>query len=225
MTLKQNPHFYQRLPTLTGSYGGKFRMDPIETFRYEKVSVLIDNPGQAGRVFLETARRRRVFGNVWAENNRIFFKGSRVHAFLCPFSLSDNLLDVSGKLEGEKIVGEAIGGTPNLWCFEEHPLSLASQPALSPSNPDSPSSLTVTTTKITSAAGELIRDWRVPIHRMLESRDVNIRITDKPPRSRNRTDVPPYAPGREGPVRARAKSRVDKPASGGMPRTKLKHVS
>jgi hypothetical protein len=99
-------------------------------------------------------------------------------SFIYSISLSNTLLDVYGELEGENIVGEAIQGIPNLWCFEERPLSLAFQPAL-PTNP----SLTVTATQITSAAGMLIRDWREPIHRMLQSRDVNIRFTDKPPSS------------------------------------------
>ena len=97
------------------------------------------------------------------------------------YSLSDTLIDTSGTLEGESIVGETIQGIPNLWCFEEPPLSLASQPALSP-NRNGPS-ITVTATRITSAEGILIWDWREPIRRMLQSRDVNIRITDKPPSS------------------------------------------
>ena len=99
-------------------------------------------------------------------------------SFICFISLSNTPLDVCGELEGENIVGEAIQGVPNLWCFEERPLSLASQRALS-TNP----SLTVTATQITSAAGMLIRDWREPVHRMLQSRHVNLRFTDKPPSS------------------------------------------
>ena len=55
LTLKQNPHFYERLPISPKTYGGEFRMDPIQTFQHERISVLIDNPGRAGRVFLETA--------------------------------------------------------------------------------------------------------------------------------------------------------------------------
>ena len=101
--------------------------------------------------------------------------------FMFVLFLSDESLDVYGMLVGESIVETAIQGVPDIWCFEE-PLSLASEsqpPALSP-NQNSPSPA-VTATKITSAAGKLIRDWREPIRRMLHSRDVNIRITDKPP--------------------------------------------
>ena len=93
------------------------------------------------------------------------------------------LSDVCGKLEGESIVGAAIQGIPNVWCFEEPRQSPASQPALSPSNRNSLSP-TTTTTRITSEEGMLIPDWREPIRRMLQSRDdINIRITDKPPRN------------------------------------------
>lgn len=76
MTLKQNPHFYEVLPTLSKEYGGTFRIDPIETFQHEKISVLTDNSGQAGRVYLEVAEKKRVFGNVWAPKDVFIFKGS-----------------------------------------------------------------------------------------------------------------------------------------------------
>lgn len=143
---------------------------------------------------------------------------------LCILSASDTSLDVHGNLEGERIVGEAIQGIPNLWCSEEHPASHW-QSALSPN----PNNTSLTVTQITSAQGTLVRDWRKPIHRMLESQDVNIRITDKPPQSksqfRKRTDVTPVEPGRPGPVRARATtSRLAKPGglAGGTPLSKLR---
>jgi hypothetical protein len=85
LALMQNPHFYERLPTLPEAYGGEFRMDPIETFRHERISVLVDRSGHAGRVFLEIAGQTRAFGNVWGPNDRLVFKGSYVHAFLCFF--------------------------------------------------------------------------------------------------------------------------------------------
>jgi hypothetical protein len=105
---------------------------------------------------------------------------SKVNVFLFLFLLSDTSLDVYGMLVGESILEKAIRGIPDLSCFEE-PLSFASesQPALS-LNQNS-SLPTVIATKITSATGKLIRDWREPIRRMLHFRDVNIRITDKPP--------------------------------------------
>jgi hypothetical protein len=74
LTLSQNPHFYERLPTLPEAYGGEFGMDPIRSLQ-QRISVLIDIPDQAGRVILETAGEIRVFGNLWVLNNVIIFKG------------------------------------------------------------------------------------------------------------------------------------------------------
>ena len=76
LSLEQNPHFYDALPSFPETYGGEFRLNPIQTFRYEGVSVLIDNRDHAGRVFLETARVVRAFGNAWEVNDTIIFKGS-----------------------------------------------------------------------------------------------------------------------------------------------------
>ena len=111
---------------------------------------------------------------------------SKVHAFyvfLSFFLTPCHLLDVCGTLEGESLVGDAIQGVPDVWCFEEPPLSLVSesesywqQMPLANWNSSSVSSRHVTATRITSAEGILIRDWREPIHRMLEFRDFNVRI-------------------------------------------------
>ena len=81
LSLEQNPHFYKAFPPFLETYEGKFRMNPIQTFRYEQVSVLIDNPEHAGRVFLETAREVRAFGNAWETNDTIIFKGSWLFMF------------------------------------------------------------------------------------------------------------------------------------------------
>jgi hypothetical protein len=83
LTLKDNPHFYEKLPTSEEKYEGQFRIDPIETFHHDKISVLTDNPGLTGRVFLETAKEKRAFGNVWVPKNAIIFKGSWL--FYIPF--------------------------------------------------------------------------------------------------------------------------------------------
>ena len=174
----QNFHFYERLPERPEYYRGDFQMDPIKRVRYQQktISVLTDNPDHAGQVFVDTAERKRAFVNVYVLNDTIIFKGS---CLICFLSLSDTLLlDVSGRLEGESIVGLAIHGIPDLWCIEES-LSLTSQPALSP-NRNGPS-LTVTATQITSATGKRIRDWREPIRQMLQSRDVGILFTDTSP--------------------------------------------
>ena len=178
LALEQNPCFYRTLSTSPKVYGGEFRMDPIETFQHERVSVLVDNPDQAGQVFLETAEEVLAFVNVWVPNDAIIFKGP---CLFISTSFSDTLLDVRGTLVGESVVEAAIQGIPNIWCFEELALSPASQLALSANqNRRNGPSLTVNATQITSAAGTLMRDWREPILRMLQSRDVYIRITDKP---------------------------------------------
>ena len=82
LTLKQNPHFYEVLPTLPDEYVGRFRRDPIETFDIKEVNVLTDNSG-LGRVILETAKETRAFGNIWVPKRAIIFKGSCL--FLFPF--------------------------------------------------------------------------------------------------------------------------------------------
>jgi hypothetical protein len=113
---------------------------------------------------------------------------SKVPAFyVCLFSFSLTpcfLLDVCGTLEGESLVGDAIQGVPDVWCFEEPPLSLVSesesywqQTPLTDWYISSVSSRNVTATRITSAEGILIRDWKEPIRRMLEVRDFNVLIT------------------------------------------------
>jgi hypothetical protein len=82
LTLKDNPHFYEKLPTSAEKYEGQFRTDPVETFQQEKISVLTDNPHLTGRLFLETAKEKRAFGNVWVPKKAIIFKGSFLSVFL-----------------------------------------------------------------------------------------------------------------------------------------------
>jgi hypothetical protein len=73
LTLKQNPHFYKDLPTSSKSYGSGFQTNPIHDFQdVDSVCVLTDKPG---RVYLETSRVTRAFGNTWVPNEAIIFKG------------------------------------------------------------------------------------------------------------------------------------------------------
>jgi hypothetical protein len=81
LRLKQNPHFYQWLPTSPEEYGGDFRIEPIEHFPHRRAHVLTNSPG---RIFLETAQHKRAFGNAWVPKNAIIFKGSRLPVI--PFS-------------------------------------------------------------------------------------------------------------------------------------------
>ena len=73
---QRQPHFYEKLPASAEKYEGQFRTDPIGTFHHDKISVLTDNPRLTGRVFLETAKEKRAFGNVWVPKEAIIFKGS-----------------------------------------------------------------------------------------------------------------------------------------------------
>ena len=82
LTLKDNPHFYENLPTSADIYVGQFLTDPVETFQQKKISVLIDNLGPTDQVFLETAKERRAFGNVWVPKKAFIFKGSYLSVFL-----------------------------------------------------------------------------------------------------------------------------------------------
>jgi len=185
LTLSQNPHFYAWLPSSPEEYDGEFRTYPIESFLHTnatRVHVLTDNPGSAGRVFLETAQDTRAFGNGWIPSKAIIFKGSLLSiTSFTPVIFSD----VSGKLEGESIVGEAIKDTTNLRYFQEPPQFPASP---------------IMNAAPTSSTGVPIRDWRGPIHRMLRTLkrgftvDSNIRITTKPPSIATPTDSAPSSP-------------------------------
>ena len=178
LSLKGNPHFYEKLPTSAEKYVGQFQADPADTILQETISVLTDNPGLTGRVFLEIAKVKRVFVNVWVPKEAIIFKGSCLSVFL--FAPPNILLDICGKLEGETIVGSYLANTPNLWCFEEPPLPNDPWPSL-PDRSSPP--LTPVATRITSPTGALLMDWREPILRMLRSQGIgiNIRISDRLP--------------------------------------------
>lgn len=110
------------------------------------------------------------FGLLATSGFRRMPLSSKVRAFAPGFlSLPDTLLDVCGKLVGESIIGAAVRDTP-LWWFEEPPLSPASESQPVAGLPNWNSSPT-----------PLSGDWREPIRQMLQSQDVNIRITIKPP--------------------------------------------
>ena len=75
LTLKQSPHFYKSLPRAPRDYGDDFQSDPIENFLdtpEHKIFVLIN---RQGRVYLESEKDPRAFGNVWCPQRAIIFKG------------------------------------------------------------------------------------------------------------------------------------------------------
>lgn len=173
LPLEKNPHFYDRLFTSPKAHWAKFQRKPLRKFHNGMISVLIDNSDRSCRVFLEVEAggQVRVFCNVWVINDALIFQGSCLISFIWGFSLSDNLLDVCGNLEGESIVGEAFR-VPNVWCFEDHSSSLS--PRLSLSN------TIKNIVQITSPTAATKWDWRKPILRMLRFRDFDICFTNKP---------------------------------------------
>ena len=76
LTLKQNPHFYARLPMSPEVYGGGFTMEPTEDFRHaDKFYVLIDRQGLA---YLNTDQYTGCFGNFWCPSGAIIFKSKHL---------------------------------------------------------------------------------------------------------------------------------------------------
>lgn len=153
ITLKQHPHFYRDLPTLPRAYNDGYTTDAIVKFWDEtEIWVLTD---KQSRVFLETGQKKRVFGNFWVPDGAIIFK------------------DISGRLEGERIVAADIRGTPHLWRREEPPVI----PPLGTPNPSSLRPI------ITNPV--MFEDWRQLVRDTLKSPNVSICISAKstPPES------------------------------------------
>ena len=79
ITLEQNPHFYLHLPADESAYTPMFQCHPLQDTSVAlehncTVYVVVDGPSL---VFLEIERNLRIFGNVWALNGVLIFKGSR----------------------------------------------------------------------------------------------------------------------------------------------------
>ena len=118
ITLHDNPHFYSELPTSPDAYTGQFKAHPIEYFVLrpnDTVYVLVDQPR---RVFLDTRRETRMFGNVFTSKDVMIFKGLFNFRFLL-YAIFTISLDVHGVLEGDSVVGESILDVPNLWRNEK----------------------------------------------------------------------------------------------------------
>jgi hypothetical protein len=79
ITLEQNPHFYLHLPADESAYTPMFQCHPLQDTSVAlehncTVYVLFDGPS---RVFRDTERDLRIFGNVWSLNGTRIFRGSR----------------------------------------------------------------------------------------------------------------------------------------------------
>ncbi|KAH9955998.1 hypothetical protein BC827DRAFT_1234259 [Russula dissimulans] len=150
---------FARPPHIRDAYGGEFQSDPITNFvDTPKVCVLTDRPG---RVYLESGENPRAFGNVWAPKDAIIFKGACLaFSFIARFDVH---VDVCGKLEGETIVGASVQRTPNLG-YRVDPHTTTPSPNTNP------------------AKWEPLQDWREPIRRVLNSRDIDIHICTEQPK-------------------------------------------
>ncbi|KAH9051162.1 hypothetical protein EDB83DRAFT_2522258 [Lactarius deliciosus] len=163
ITLKQNPHFYKGLPSSAREYSDEFTSDPIVKFwdATDEIWVLTD---ERSRVFLESEKRTRAFGNFWVPDEAIIFK------------------EIGGRLEGERIVAEDIGGTPNLWHREE-PAVIPPSIRQSTCQAANPSDLPPIDTN--PVRGKTFEDWRQLVRGTLNFPNISIRISTKctPPES------------------------------------------
>ena len=76
LTLRENPHFYTKLPKSPEGYGDSLKIDPTGDFRQANMFyVLTDKPEM---VHIMTDRISRSFGNFWYLRTSIIFKGSCV---------------------------------------------------------------------------------------------------------------------------------------------------
>jgi len=75
LTLSQNPHFYNDLPTSSKQNWKEFNATATQenwhAYHTEPICVLTNTPG---RVYLELCRNPRAFDNVWNANGTLIFK-------------------------------------------------------------------------------------------------------------------------------------------------------
>ena len=91
LTLRENPHFYAKLPASPKAYRGGVKIDPTEDFRHaNKFYVLTD---KLEPVYIMIGQVLQPFGNLWCPQNAIIFKGMGVlflsfPVFLISFQIS-----------------------------------------------------------------------------------------------------------------------------------------
>ena len=180
ITLEQNPHFYSSLPADESAYTPTFKHHPLRDLStlkpHDTVYVLVDRPG---RVFLESEREQRRFGNVWNLNGTQIFQG--VHHFSSRQFLSDIFPDSSGVLEGEKLVRNTIIGNwrrydePSVFLNFEF-LARLCRSHLPP---------IITTPSVNPTLGRPFDDWTVLSHPSSYSRNMHIYPAQSPHRSMN----------------------------------------
>jgi hypothetical protein len=101
LTLRENPHFYAKLPTLSDAYGSNFRLSHTEDFRYaNEFYVLTDRPRP---VHILADGVLKTFGNFWCPENAVIFQCLSI-LFYFIFYVFDVLSDIDGGLAGESII-------------------------------------------------------------------------------------------------------------------------
>ena len=119
LTLRENPHFYEKLPKSPDGYGDSLKIDPTEDFRHSNMfHVLTDKPEM---VCIMTDQISRSFSNFWCPRTSIIFKGLCVLFFFLPL-VSDVFPDIRGTLTGEGVVVASLRGTYCGFC-ERLPVS------------------------------------------------------------------------------------------------------
>ena len=122
LTLRENPHFYEELPSSPEAYENSFEIYPTEDFRRaDNFYVLTDKPEP---VRIMTDQASQSFGNIWCPQNAIIFKGLGILFLFFPL-VSDVFPDICGRLMGEGIVKASLKGTYCGFC-EQLPVSTIS---------------------------------------------------------------------------------------------------
>lgn len=140
----------------------KFVFSPISLVGY--ISNLVRSPSKSpSHGFLTTSGKQRM-GSLFSNVTGSFS--------LFSLPLTDTFSGISGKLEGERVVGELIQDRPCEWCHVE-PLPSQQQVGLPVNLPNPPStSATTTPTSVWTS----VDDWRDAIFRVLHSPDTKICI-------------------------------------------------
>ena len=96
LTLRENPHFYEELPTPPEAYGNSVEIHPTEDFRRaDNFYVLTDKPEP---VYILTDQDSQSFGDIWCPQNAIILKGLGFLFLFFPLFLMSFQIFVGGSL-------------------------------------------------------------------------------------------------------------------------------
>ncbi len=118
ITVKQNPHFYLRLPRNAPSFGRNYHKNPLKDFAHgleqnDTIYVLVDKDS---RLFLHSAKPR-IFGNLWKPHQIVILKGEYPFQTRTSSVQLTCILDAGGILNSEDIVlsNRNIGKSQDYW--------------------------------------------------------------------------------------------------------------